>query len=169
MYLLNRVCRLDLSNVKSCHSFVDLHASMLHIFLGGPSAWWLRVQVQLTSSPVPALCLLRERHQAWCSRRTLATRPSPALFPAAMELQGSCRCGAVRFSCRSHTPVPYQRCYCTICRKLGGSGFSINLCAQADSLKVRAIRCGDGGRQRRQRRRADECCCFPCTADVTQA
>ncbi|KAL4442673.1 hypothetical protein ABPG77_006667 [Micractinium sp. CCAP 211/92] len=53
-----------------------------------------------------------------------------------MELQGSCRCGAVRFSCRSHTPVPYQRCYCTICRKLGGSGYSINLCAQADSLKV---------------------------------
>ena len=55
-----------------------------------------------------------------------------------MDLTGSCRCSAVRFSCKSHTPVPYMRCYCSICRKVcGGGGFSIHIMGQADSLKVR--------------------------------
>lgn len=48
-----------------------------------------------------------------------------------MELQGSCRCGGVRFSCLSKTPVPYMRCYCSICRKVSGSGgFAINIMAE---------------------------------------
>jgi hypothetical protein len=52
-------------------------------------------------------------------------------------LRGSCRCGAVRFRCESHTPVPYQRCYCSICRKTaGGGGYAINLGAQSKSLDV---------------------------------
>jgi len=55
-----------------------------------------------------------------------------------LKLEGSCRCGAVTFSCRSHTPYPYQRCYCSICRKTaGGGGYAINLGAQAKSLKVK--------------------------------
>jgi len=54
-----------------------------------------------------------------------------------MHLDGSCHCGAVRFSLESDTPVPYMRCYCSICRKTGGGGgFAINLGGQADSLKV---------------------------------
>ena len=54
-------------------------------------------------------------------------------------LEGSCRCGAVHFSCESHTPVPYQHCYCSICRKTaGGGGYAINLGAVAASLKVEA-------------------------------
>ena len=54
-----------------------------------------------------------------------------------MLLEGSCHCGAVRFSVESHTPVPYQRCYCSICRKQqGGGGYAINLGADAASLKV---------------------------------
>lgn len=62
-----------------------------------------------------------------------------------LSLEGSCRCGAVRFSCRSHTPHPYQRCYCSICRKTaGGGGYAINLAAPSASLKLddphRAIR-----------------------------
>jgi hypothetical protein len=32
-----------------------------------------------------------------------------------MRLEGSCRCGAISFSVDSHTPYPYQRCYCSIC------------------------------------------------------
>ena len=45
-----------------------------------------------------------------------------------MRLEGSCRCGAVRFSVDSHTPYPYQRCYCSICRKsAGGGGYAINI------------------------------------------
>ena len=54
-----------------------------------------------------------------------------------VHLEGSCRCGAVRFSCDSHTPSPYQRCYCSICRKTaGGGGYAINLGADARTLKV---------------------------------
>ena len=50
---------------------------------------------------------------------------------------GCCHCGAVRFSVRSRHPVPYQRCYCTICRKTqGGGGYAINLGADARTLQV---------------------------------
>ena len=55
-----------------------------------------------------------------------------------MRLEGSCRCGAVRFGLDSHTPHPYQLCYCTICRKTaGGGGFAINIMGVTDSLEVR--------------------------------
>jgi hypothetical protein len=54
-----------------------------------------------------------------------------------MPLEGSCRCGAVRFSVESHAPQPYQLCYCSICRKTaGGGGYAINLSAEAETLKV---------------------------------
>lgn len=54
-----------------------------------------------------------------------------------IRLEGSCRCGAVKFSVDSHAPVPYQLCYCSICRKTaGGGGFAINLSGIADTLKV---------------------------------
>ena len=58
-----------------------------------------------------------------------------------MKLAGSCHCGAVRFSVTAYAPVPYLRCYCSICRKTaGGGGYAINLGAQAESLRVE----GDG-------------------------
>ena len=58
-----------------------------------------------------------------------------------MTLEGSCRCGAVRFTLDSHTPCPYQRCYCTVCRKTaGGGGYAINIMGLAGSLKVRGRR-----------------------------
>lgn len=54
-----------------------------------------------------------------------------------MTLKGSCRCGAVAFSMASHTPQPYMRCYCSICRKTaGGGGYAINLAATSESLEV---------------------------------
>lgn len=54
-----------------------------------------------------------------------------------MQLAGSCRCGAIRFTVASHTPYPYQLCYCSICRKTaGGGGYAINLGADAATLKV---------------------------------
>ncbi len=54
-----------------------------------------------------------------------------------MKLEGSCRCGAVSFSVMSHTPVPYQRCYCSICRKQqGGGGYAINLGALNDTMTI---------------------------------
>lgn len=54
-----------------------------------------------------------------------------------MRLEGSCSCGAVRFTVDSHTPVPYQRCYCSICRKQqGGGGYAINLGAASATLQI---------------------------------
>jgi hypothetical protein len=55
-----------------------------------------------------------------------------------MHLEGSCHCKSVRFSCDAYAPVPYMRCYCSICRKTaGGGGYAINLGAWKKSLKVR--------------------------------
>ncbi|KAA9009272.1 GFA family protein [Histidinibacterium aquaticum] len=52
-------------------------------------------------------------------------------------LHGSCRCGAVRFTVQSRAPVPYQRCYCSICRKTGGGGgYAINIEGLAETLEV---------------------------------
>ncbi|HEU4708177.1 MAG TPA: GFA family protein [Methylophilaceae bacterium] len=54
-----------------------------------------------------------------------------------MHLEGSCHCGAVHFSLESHTPYPYQRCYCSICRKTqGGGGYAINIGGDANSMQV---------------------------------
>jgi len=55
-----------------------------------------------------------------------------------MNLDGSCYCGAVRFSLDAYAPVPYMRCYCSICRKTaGGGGYAINLGARTESLVVK--------------------------------
>ena len=55
-----------------------------------------------------------------------------------MKLKGSCHCGAVQFTLDSDTPYPYQRCYCSICRKTqGGGGYAINIGGDAKSMKVR--------------------------------
>lgn len=54
-----------------------------------------------------------------------------------MRLEGSCHCGAVKFSLHSINPYPYQRCYCSICRKTqGGGGFAINLSGDARTLNL---------------------------------
>ncbi len=53
------------------------------------------------------------------------------------RLEGSCHCGAVRFSVQSHAPQPYMHCYCSICRKTaGGGGSAINIMGEADTLEV---------------------------------
>ncbi|WP_420464732.1 GFA family protein [Panacagrimonas sp.] len=55
-----------------------------------------------------------------------------------MKLQGSCHCGAVRFKLESNSPVPFMRCYCSICRKTSGSGgYGINLGGDKSTLKVK--------------------------------
>ncbi|MEW6283372.1 MAG: GFA family protein [Candidatus Eremiobacterota bacterium] len=54
-----------------------------------------------------------------------------------MLLDGSCYCKAVRFRVEAYAPVPYLRCYCSICRKTaGGGGYAVNLGARFDSLEV---------------------------------
>ena len=55
-----------------------------------------------------------------------------------MHLEGSCHCGAVRFSLEAQSPYPFMHCHCGICRKTAGSGgFAINLGGDAASMKVR--------------------------------
>jgi len=54
-----------------------------------------------------------------------------------MKLEGSCHCGAVRFTVASAHPYPFNLCYCSICRKTaGGGGYAINLGASNDTLIV---------------------------------
>ena len=54
-----------------------------------------------------------------------------------MRLEGSCHCGAVRFSVEAYAPAPYLRCYCSVCRKTaGGGGYAINLGAKAATLRI---------------------------------
>lgn len=58
-----------------------------------------------------------------------------------MRLNGSCHCGAVRFSVEARHPYPFAICYCSICRKTAGAGGSaINLGAEAESLEVEGAR-----------------------------
>ncbi len=54
-----------------------------------------------------------------------------------MKLEGSCHCGAVRFSVESKAPYPYMRCYCSIWRKTAGSvGCGIILSGDAATLAI---------------------------------
>ena len=54
-----------------------------------------------------------------------------------MHLEGSCHCRKVKFTVESAEPVPFMRCYCSICRKTAGAGgYAINLGAVARSMKV---------------------------------
>jgi hypothetical protein len=54
-----------------------------------------------------------------------------------MHLKGSCHCGKVTFTVESAEPVPFMRCYCSICRKTAGTGgYAINLGAAAATMKV---------------------------------
>ncbi len=54
-----------------------------------------------------------------------------------MKLSGSCHCRAVTFTVEAPSPVPFNRCYCAVCRKTAGAGgFAINLGADAATLAV---------------------------------
>ncbi|MGI9305056.1 MAG: GFA family protein [Gammaproteobacteria bacterium] len=54
-----------------------------------------------------------------------------------MILEGSCHCGAVRFTLRSSHPYPFNLCYCSICRKTAGSGgYGINLSGDHETLGI---------------------------------
>lgn len=58
-----------------------------------------------------------------------------------MHLEGSCHCGQIRFSVEADSPVPFMRCYCSICRKTAGAGgYAINLGAKTLSMKVKGKR-----------------------------
>lgn len=54
-----------------------------------------------------------------------------------MRLDGSCHCRTVTFTVEAPSPVPYQRCYCSICRKTAGAGgFAMNIGALTETLDV---------------------------------
>ncbi len=54
-----------------------------------------------------------------------------------MHLEGSCHCGAIRFSLEAQSPVPFMHCHCSICRKTAGSGgYAVNLGGDSATLKV---------------------------------
>ncbi len=54
-----------------------------------------------------------------------------------MRLDGSCHCGAVRFTLESPHPYLFNLCYCSICRKTSGAGgFAINLSGAHETLAI---------------------------------
>jgi hypothetical protein len=54
-----------------------------------------------------------------------------------MQLDGSCHCGAIRFTLESSHPYPFNLCYCSICRKTsGGGGFAINISGAHETLAI---------------------------------
>ena len=53
-----------------------------------------------------------------------------------MRVEASCQCGKVRFRFESDTPYPFMFCYCSICRKLAGGAFGINIKGLKKTLKV---------------------------------
>ncbi|MGI9424250.1 MAG: GFA family protein [Hyphomicrobiaceae bacterium] len=54
-----------------------------------------------------------------------------------MQVNGSCHCGSITFTVDAPEPVPFLRCYCSICRKTAGAGgFGINLGARVASLSI---------------------------------
>jgi hypothetical protein len=54
-----------------------------------------------------------------------------------MKLDGSCHCGAVTFQLDSKHPYPFNKCYCSICRKTqGGGGYAINLSGDYNSMDI---------------------------------
>ena len=54
-----------------------------------------------------------------------------------MQLDGSCHCGAVRFTLESPHPYPFNLCYCSICRKTSGAGgFAINISGAYETLAI---------------------------------
>jgi hypothetical protein len=58
-----------------------------------------------------------------------------------MKLEGSCHCGAIKFTLESHSHAPFMHCHCSICRKTAGSGgYAINLGGDAATLKLRGER-----------------------------
>lgn len=59
-----------------------------------------------------------------------------------MKLKGSCHCQSIRFSLNSTQPYPFNRCYCSICRKTaGGGGYAINLGGDFNSMQVEGGEC----------------------------
>ncbi|WVQ84929.1 hypothetical protein IAT38_007092 [Cryptococcus sp. DSM 104549] len=51
-------------------------------------------------------------------------------------LEGSCHCKAVKYTLESNTPVPYQLCQCSICRKAGGYMGSVNIMGNTKTLNI---------------------------------
>ncbi|WP_444919191.1 GFA family protein [Microbulbifer sp. JMSA003] len=44
------------------------------------------------------------------------------VWESTVKLKGSCHCQSVKFSLSSRQPYPFNRCYCSICRKTAGGG-----------------------------------------------
>jgi len=86
-----------------------------------------------------------------------------------MQIQGSCHCHKISFEVEAYAPVPFMRCYCSICRKTAGTGgYAINLGAKKKTLKIEgeqhisrfhAIRREDGTEEKSK---AERCFCKHC-------
>ena len=75
---------------------------------------FITVQIRLGSTPiVKKLAALLVNHGAESTDSNAGEKR--------MKLEGSCHCGAVRFTVEAPHPYPYCLCYCSICRKTAGA------------------------------------------------
>ncbi|KIR29288.1 hypothetical protein I307_05953 [Cryptococcus deuterogattii 99/473] len=51
-------------------------------------------------------------------------------------LEGTCHCKSVKYTVESNTPVPFQLCQCSICRKVGGYMGSVNMMGNTKTLNI---------------------------------
>ncbi|KAJ2721287.1 hypothetical protein GGI07_004067 [Coemansia sp. Benny D115] len=98
----------------------------------------LRRKLYISSLPTP----LRLLHSSPSlppspSHRRYSQPPAYSSSLPMIQLDASCHCGRVAFSFASAAPVPFMRCFCSICRKTaGGGGYAINIAGASDSLVV---------------------------------
>ena len=123
---LRRQCAVDGDLARRCRS----------------SCWCCRSTCWATACATRWIRGTSERRwRVWAAPPLRAMIEWPIQRRRLMKLKGSCHCGAVTFSVDSHTPQPYMRCYCSICRKTaGGGGYAINIMGATKTLKVRGAK-----------------------------
>ncbi|KZV73530.1 hypothetical protein PENSPDRAFT_574494 [Peniophora sp. CONT] len=85
-------------------------------------------------------------------------------------LKGSCHCGAVAFSVQSNAAVPYEICFCSICRKVGGPGGATHVLGNAETLEIQGRESisiyyavmANRGQKDEQRASSERCFCKLC-------
>lgn len=101
----------------------------------------VRVEKGQEAAPIPPL--QKPSGSLRLNRRIKGNRPRIRKYPMGkdprmhLKLEGSCRCGEVRFSADSQAPVPFMRCYCSICRRQRAVAVQSGISGSVSSVRVR--------------------------------
>lgn len=112
-FVPKRVNISKLDNRMGCQARNPDYGSInLHAIKSESSRGSLRLQF-LQICDVTRSAYIPEVHSSDFSLGASCAESPACVHAAAMALlKGSCHCGSVKFSVMSHTPSPYQSCYC---------------------------------------------------------